>query len=236
MPVAGRKPKPDGQKRNRMPPVHSWVDVVDEPYTGDIPDLPDQPRRADGPPAPEPARPLGTMGTALWGRVWRSAAGIPIDSEAVLVLCEQMDERVQLRVRVFKNPDHNRNRAALRAVDQQIISGLTALGLSSARSIPVEWPPESLRWWAAVSRMPHCVLWTTADWQFAIDTALVAAAFHSGDVRVAPELRQRERILGTTVDSRRDLRIRYVERVEDHSDAATVTAMDTYRKLAAAAD
>lgn len=233
MPVAGRKPKPDGQKRNRMPPVHNWTDVVDEPYAGDVPQLPDQPRHAEGPPAPEPARPLGPMGLALWARVWRSAAGVPIDAEAVLVLCEQMDERVMLRVQVFKFPDHTKNRAALRAVDQQIISALTALGLSSARSIPVEWPAETQHWWSAVSRMPHCVLWTDADWQFALDTALVAAAFHAGDVRVASELRQRERILGTTVDSRRDLRIRYVDRVEEHADAATVTAMDTYRKLAA---
>ncbi len=40
-------------------------------------------------------------------------------------------------------------------------------------------------------------------------TALVAAAFHGGDTRSAAELRQREKVLGTTMDSRRDLRIRY---------------------------
>lgn len=65
-------------------------------------------------------------------------------------------------------------------------------------------------WWDDVSSMPHCVLWTASDWRYAIETALVADMFFSGDRVAASELRLRERILGTTVDSRRDLRIRYV--------------------------
>lgn len=73
------------------------------------------------------------------------------------------------------------------------------------------WPTETRRWWKVVSRMPHCILWDDADWQFAVDTARVAAAFHRGEQKVATELRQRERIMGTTLDARRDLRIRYIE-------------------------
>jgi hypothetical protein len=73
------------------------------------------------------------------------------------------------------------------------------------------WPAVTVQWWAAVSRMPHCVLWTDADWRFAIDTALVAAMFHEGSFRAATELRNREKVMGTTYDSRRDLRIRYIE-------------------------
>lgn len=76
------------------------------------------------------------------------------------------------------------------------------------------WPASTKRWWETVSRMPHCVLWSDADWQFALDTALLAAEFHEGNVRVAGELRQREKILGTTLDARRDLRIRYVDEAE----------------------
>lgn len=94
------------------------------------------------------------------------------------------------------------------------------------------WPNQTRAWWGAVSRMPHCVLWSEGDWQFALDTARVAAAFHAGDVRVAAELRQREKILGTTVDARRDLRIRYVPAGEVEPDVSTpagVTSLDDYR-------
>lgn len=232
MPMVGRKPKPDGQKRNRVPPTHEWIEVVDKPYRGKVPALPKQPRHVvEGPPAPEPARPLGRMGSALWERAWHSAGALPVDAEALLVVCEQMDERVSLRVKVLRDGDW-RSRAALRAVDQQVASGLAALGLAAARTIPARWPSETRKWWRTVSRMPHCVLWNESDWQFALDTAMVAAAFHSGDARVANELRQREKIMGTTADARRDLRIRYVDEAPPEADPAIVTAMDAYRRTA----
>jgi hypothetical protein len=232
MPLVGAKPKPDGQKRTRVKPVHAWVDIVDVPYQGEVPPLPEQPRHlAGGPPPPEPSRLLGHMGSALWARVWHSASGLPVDAEALLVVCEQMDERVALRVTVLRDKDW-RNRTALRAVDQQIAVGLSSLGLSSARSIPIQWPQETKKWWRVISQMPHCVMWTAGDWQFALDTAMVAAAFHAGDVRVANELRQREKIMGTTGDARRDLRIRYVESADESADPAVVTAMDAYRRAA----
>jgi hypothetical protein len=77
--------------------------------------------------------------------------------------------------------------------------------------------------------MPHASLWTEADWQFALDTAEVAAAFHDGDTKMAVELRQREKILGTTLDARRDLRIRYVE-PRPEEERAGVTAIADYRR------
>lgn len=137
MPVAGRKPKPEGQKRNRMKPAHDWVEVLRVPFKG-APKLPRQ--------MPD-------------GRAW---------------------------------------------------------------------PAWTKRWWATVSSMPHCVLWDEADWQFATDTALIAAALHTGDTRVATELRNREKVLGTTVDFRRDLRIRYVDEIQAE-EAAGVTNISDYR-------
>ena len=74
------------------------------------------------------------------------------------------------------------------------------------------WPDWTRKKWASWSTMPHCVLWTDADWNFAFDAIELAARFHAGgSVTLATELRNRERVLGTTVDYRRDLRIRYVE-------------------------
>lgn len=133
MPVAGRKPKPDGQKRNRVKPVHDWVEVIDVASEG---------------------RPL---------------------------------------------PFRARKRTA--------------------------------EWWAGVSTMPHCVLWSESDWQFAIDTAALHQAFVAGDVRLAGEIRMREKVLGTTMDSRRDLRIRYVPPAEAGPEvgSAEVTDMAAYR-------
>jgi hypothetical protein len=91
--------------------------------------------------------------------------------------------------------------------------------------------PQARAWWDGVRRMPHCVLWSDSDWRFAADTALVADAFYYGRTSAAVELRQREKILGTTVDSRRDLRIRYVEPAPELAEDAGVTHLDDYRDL-----
>lgn len=89
------------------------------------------------------------------------------------------------------------------------------------------------RWWDRIRRMPHCVLWSETDWQFAVDTALVADALYYGRTTAAIELRQREKILGTTVDARRDLRIRYLEPAPEPSAGGEsgVTHLDDYRDL-----
>lgn len=91
------------------------------------------------------------------------------------------------------------------------------------------WPARTKAWWKTISSMPHCALWTPADWQFAIDTALVAAAFHAGDVRLDSRLLAREKVLGTTLDFRRDLRIRYINPAEPREIPAEVADIDAYR-------
>jgi hypothetical protein len=91
------------------------------------------------------------------------------------------------------------------------------------------WPKAAIAWWDAVSRMPHCVLWKEGDWLFALTTAVIAAAFYRGNLKLAQELRQRERLLGTTADALRDLRIRYVQRI-DEPELEGVTAIADYRR------
>lgn len=66
------------------------------------------------------------------------------------------------------------------------------------------------RWWAAVSTMPHCVLWRPEDWEFALAAAELHAAFVKGDMAAEPKLREREKVMATTLAYRRDNRIRYV--------------------------
>lgn len=87
------------------------------------------------------------------------------------------------------------------------------------------WLKRTEAWWSAISTMPHCVLWTDSDWSYAIDAALVAAALHAGDLRAAAPLERREKVMGTTVDYRRDIRVRYVTDEVDEP----VVEMESYR-------
>lgn len=105
--------------------------------------------------------------------------------------------------------------------------------------IPGGWPASTERWWRVICRMPHCKLWTDADWEFAFATAETHARFAEGWKGASgSELRQREKLMGVYADARRDLRIRYVppKNKRDTSaatgtDGATVANMRDYRSL-----
>ena len=71
------------------------------------------------------------------------------------------------------------------------------------------WTDATRAWWKDISSMPHCILWTDAEWRRAVDTARLHHLFVTTG-RAAAELRIREKEMGVTADSRRDLRIRYV--------------------------
>jgi hypothetical protein len=78
-----------------------------------------------------------------------------------------------------------------------------------------EWSNETLQWWEAVSTLSHTVLWSEADWIFGFDTARLKNRFYDGDFTAAitMEMRRREDLMGTTMEARRKLRIRYVQPV-----------------------
>lgn len=86
------------------------------------------------------------------------------------------------------------------------------------------------QWWKSVTMMPHCVLWAPSDWMFALTTATVADAAFCGVSSAATELRNREKVMGTTVEFRRDLRIRYVDAVVNAKPAEVANIAD-YRDL-----
>lgn len=97
-----------------------------------------------------------------------------------------------------------------------------------------KWPLATLRWWVAVSRLPHTVAWTDSDWAFAHEAAFIHARFHAGGMdKTMAELRRRNHELGATWAGRLDLRIRYRDdagaEVRQDKDPA-VTAMADYRK------
>lgn len=146
-------------------------------------------------------------------------------------------ERVPVTGRKPKPEGQKRNRVQS-PIDWAVVPNTPHAGGPRLPRREQGWPTATKRWWTAVSTMPHCRLWSESDWAFALDTAIVAAAFHSGDMRAAAELRQREKVLGTTLDARRDLRIRYVDpgapapaEDEDQGEEAVprVASLDDYR-------
>ena len=71
----------------------------------------------------------------------------------------------------------------------------------------------------AINRHPPVHRWTEVE----------DSPYTGGPIGLATELRNREKVLGTTIDSRRDLRIRYTEPAS--SPPAGVTNRDQYRDL-----
>lgn len=119
---SGRRPKPVEQKRRLgnlgKRPLPKTAEVVVLPFQ-DI---------------PEPHRPIATaFGRRMWDAVWTAGAAWlkpSMDAEIVLMACEAIDERVQLRNQVMLNTGSWRERRGLRELDRQIASLLGQIGFS----------------------------------------------------------------------------------------------------------
>lgn len=115
----GRPPKPIEQKRRTgnpgrrpLPDVTVAIPTQVEP--------------------PEPHRPLGQVGRQFWDRVWSVGftwISPQMDIELLQMVCEQIDERQALRLRVLRDGDW-RDRTALRALDAQVLDCLSLLGFT----------------------------------------------------------------------------------------------------------
>lgn len=131
------------------------------------------------------------------------------------------------------NPDSiNRNKPAMdwTDVENKPYAGkrptLPATRTYTTPDGPQEAPLNALTksWWEAHTKMPHCILWTPTDWDFAVQTALLADMFYSGQHTVATELRNRLKVMGATHDARVSQRIRYVDKATDPKTPAKTTA------------
>jgi len=81
---------------------------------------------------PEPPRPLLKYGQQLWDRVWGLGAtwiSDKTDLELLVMTCEMVDERWNLRIKVMQT-DEPRLRRGLRELERQIVSNLSLLGFS----------------------------------------------------------------------------------------------------------
>ena len=129
MAKVGRPPKPIEVKRRtgnpggrKLPPLT----VVTMPVVNNSP--------------PEPHRPLmrtqsGALGAGaqLWQLIWCSASywlRRDMDSELVMLVCEQTDERTMLRDKMFRIGLEWRERSALRQLEKHIANNLAQLGFT----------------------------------------------------------------------------------------------------------
>lgn len=132
-----------------------------------------------------------------------------------------------------KPPGHAVNRATkildwIEVADVPFVGGMR---LPNRDKDALPWSDEVVETWRDWSSMPHCVLWSKADWRFASVTLRVLAKYlKGGEIGAAAELRNREKVMGTTWDSRRQLRILYVDPAKTGKPTA-VKALDDYRDL-----
>lgn len=123
MAQTGRPPRPVEQKRLLGNPGRRPL-----PEEGALQALP---RAAE---TPEPTRPLLKYGRELWDKVWEQALNWispNTDFELLLMTCEMVDERWNLRVKVMQNDDPKQRRG-LRELDRLIIQNLSLLGFTPA--------------------------------------------------------------------------------------------------------
>lgn len=90
---------------------------------------------------PEPTRPLMKYGLELWERIWNTGAiwiSDKTDIELLMMTCEMIDERWNLRIKVMQSNDAKMRRG-LRELDKQIVSNLSLLGFTPSDRARLGW-------------------------------------------------------------------------------------------------
>lgn len=72
-------------------------------------------------------------------------------------------------------------------------------------------------WWETWKASPQAEHFGSTDWEFLLETAHLKAAFHEGDMKLAPELRLRVAKFGATPEDRARLRMQFAQ--ADEADA-----------------
>jgi hypothetical protein len=130
MAQVGRPPKPVEQKRLTGNPGKRKL-----PNEGTVVLLP----QAET--IPEPLRPLLKHGRTVWDTVWQVGVNWispNTDVELLLMTCEMIDERWNLRVKVMQSDDAKMRRG-LRELDRLIIGNLSLLGFTPADRSRLGW-------------------------------------------------------------------------------------------------
>jgi hypothetical protein len=83
--------------------------------------------------------------------------------------------------------------------------------------VEYEWPERTREWWERWKASPQAEHFSSTDWEFLLDTALIHGRFWRGDTSVAGELRLRVAKFGATMEDRARLRMQFA--AADEADA-----------------
>lgn len=98
--------------------------------------------------------------------------------------------------------------------------------------VEVPWPERTLDWWEMWKRSPQAEHFSSTDWDFLLDTALIHARLWSGEASAAPELRLRVAKFGATPEDRARLRMQFAQADEaDGKRPAGASAKKRYADL-----
>lgn len=79
------------------------------------------------------------------------------------------------------------------------------------------WPARTQQWWEMWRLAPQSDHFSSTDWDFLLDTALIHARLWSGDMSAAAELRLRVAKFGATPEDRARLRMQFAQADEADS-------------------
>ncbi len=94
----------------------------------------------------------------------------------------------------------------------------------------MQWPEQTLDWWRMWAESPLSAEFTSADWSFLVDTAVIHARFWSGDTKMAGELRQRVAKFGQTPEDRLRLRIQFAHAEQAEGRKSPINAGSRERR------
>lgn len=95
----------------------------------------------------------------------------------------------------------------------------------------VPWPEETLAWWKMWGDSPQAELFSSTDWSFLIDTALLhAELWGNGNTAALAELRIRQAKFGATIADRAALRITLAEADDRDAKRPEVTGADSRQR------
>ncbi|MFE3769941.1 hypothetical protein [Streptomyces sp. NPDC059122] len=77
-----------------------------------------------------------------------------------------------------------------------------------------EWPQRTQEWWEMWQSSPQAEHFSSTDWDFLLDTALIHARLWSGELSAAAELRLRVAKFGATPEDRSRLRMQFAQDAE----------------------
>lgn len=95
-----------------------------------------------------------------------------------------------------------------------------------------DWPERTLDWWEMWVASPQADTFSSTDWDFLLDTALLHARLWRGEVTAAAELRLRVAKFGATPEDRARLRMQFAQADEaDSKRPATGSSKARYADL-----